>query len=302
MYCGAAPNAAQRMDGVNRLLRPVARLIVKTFFPGIAKSLEEEGQFDLNSTSASEIDLAQHIDVEDNGSDTTLICFAGMAVLYAAMPKFEFRKTLSESGGSYNYVWVRDIYRAYYDLAPDGSPTGLAFYTRIVGDVLAKLGSKHNIAIGASGGGAAAFAFSGFLPIHQIIAFNPAFPMEDYCSPQNMRGLIFDIGRLLRYPRIYLEMFFVVVGVRYLLQRSHRLVGVEHMMKPLECYLRKQPPVPATVFYSDACLPDARQIRQFLGIPSVVLKPIASRRHNCMAELKQRGELGSLIHGEIRTE
>jgi len=286
---------------VNRLLRPVAKLIVRTFFPGIAQSLEEEGQLDLHDGPAGteRIDISKHIDVEDNGSDTTLICFAGMAVLYAAMPKFEFRKTLADTGGSYNYVWVRDIYRAYYDLAPDGSPNGLAFYAQGIGEVLDRLGSKNNIAIGASGGGAAAFAFSGVLPIGQVIVFNPAFPMAAYSSRGNVLRVVLDLGKLLCQPKAYTEVLFVTLGVVFLNRRCRRLVGAEHMMQPLECYLRKQSPPRATVFYSTNCLPDARQVEQFRDIPSVVAKPIVSARHNCMAELKQRGELGKLIHEEI---
>ncbi len=286
---------------MNRLFRPFARLLVRVFFPGIAKSLDEEGQFDLRGarSNSDEIDLSRHIDVEDNGSDTTLVCFAGMAVLYAAMPKFEFRKTLAESGGVYNFVWVRDIYRAFYDLAPDGSSGGLAFYARIVADALGKLNSRHNIAIGASGGGAAAFAFSGILPIHHVIAFNPTFPLGAYCSRKNICGILLDFRKLLRKPKNYIEVVFVTLGVRYLLHRNYRIVGAKNMTNPLECYLRKQPPARATVFYSTRCLPDAQQIEQFKDIPTVFVKPIESARHNCMAELKLRGELGALIHNEI---
>jgi hypothetical protein len=287
---------------VNKLLRPFARLLVRALFPGIANSLEAEGQFDLRDrpSGAGGLDLSRHIDVEDNASDTTLVCFAGMAVLYAAMPKFEFRKTLAETGGSYNYVWVRDIYRSSYDLAPDGSPDGLAFYTRIIDDALATLGSKRNIAIGASGGGAAAFAFSGVLPIHQVIAFNPAFPLDAYGSRKNICAVLFDIRKLLRKPNDYIEVVFVTLSARYLVKRNQRIVGAKNMTNPLECYLRKQPPARATIFYSTACRPDTQQIEQFNDIPSVSVKPIESARHNCMGELKLRGELASLIHDEFR--
>jgi len=287
---------------VNRLLRPFVRLMVRALFPGIAQSLEQEGQFDLHEHPADpgDMDVSRHLDVEDNGSDTTLICFAGMAVLYAAMPKFEFRKTLAGTGGTYNYIWVRDIYRSYYDRAPDGSPNGLAFYTRIIGDAIDRLGSTFNIAIGASGGGAAAFAFSGLLPIHQIITFNPAFPMNEYGSWKNIGGILFDVSKLLRHPKAHIEVLFVVLGVRFLYNRNRRMVGVENMMNPIECYHRKEPPAPATVFFSTNSLPDARQIRQFRDVPTVAVTPIVSERHNCMAELKQRGELGPLIHAVIR--
>jgi len=287
---------------LNKLLRPLVRLVVRVLFPGIAQSLEQEGQFDLHKHPGAlgDVDVSRHLDVENNGSDTTLICFAGMAVLYAAMPKFEFRKTLAGTGGTYNYVWVRDIYRSYYDLAPDGSPNGLAFYAHIIGDALERLGATHNIAIGASGGGAAAFAFSGLLPIHQIITFNPAFPINEYGSWKNLRGILFNISKLIWQPKAYVEVLFVALGVRFLYWRSRRTAGIENMMNPLECYCRKNPPARATVFFSTNSLPDARQILQFHNLPTVAVIPIVSERHNCMAELKQRGELGSIIHAAIQ--
>lgn len=286
---------------MRKLLDYFTRRIIRAFFPGIAQSLEHEGQFQLNDASSADgaIDLSQYIDVEDNGSDTTIICFAGMAVLYAAMPKFEFRKTLTVSGDTYNFIWVRDVYRAFYDVAPDGSPTGYTFYSRLLTDALEKLHSKCNVAIGASAGGAAAFTFSGVLPIHRIIAFNPTFPLEAYCSRRNMFDMLLDVRKLLRTPNTYIETILVVLGVRYLLHRNYRIVGAENMTRPLERYLSKQSPVHATVFYSTGCPADARQVEQFRNVATVSTIPVVSGRHNCMAEMKERGELGPRIHDEI---
>lgn len=286
---------------MNAVLNAFVKLFIRVFLPGIAKSLEEEGQFDFRDRVAGqrEIDLSRYLDMEDNGSDITLICFAGMAVLYAAMPKFEFRNTLVNAGGSYNFIWVRDVHRSCYNFPPDGSPSGYAFYTRIIGDALARLKSSRNVAVGASGGGAAAFAFSGVLPMDLIVTFNPAFPLKDYCSAENTRRVLLDWKKLLFSPRDYFEVVLVTLSVHYLWRRNCRLVGEQNVIDSLASYQQKDPPAPAVVFYSDHALPDARQAMSLKDVPTITLKPVDSGRHNCMGELRQRGELGACIRDEI---
>lgn len=290
------------MDDMSRFLNAIVKLFIKTFMPGIAKSLEEEGQFDFKDKEdlSEDQQRALAFQVENNGADTTVVCFAGMAVLYAAMPKFEFRKTLTESGGKYNFIWVRDIHRASYHLAPDGTRRGYAFYVEALSQALASLPSTYHVAIGASGGGTAAFAFSGKLPIHRVIAFNPAFPLGEYGAWKNLRRVLFDMPKLLRKPGDYFETLLVTLSTRYLWRRNCRLMGEENLPDPLTCYLEKTPPARATIFYSDRCPPDTAQALGLANEPSITLKPIPSGRHNCMGELKQRGELGALIHSEIQ--
>jgi pimeloyl-ACP methyl ester carboxylesterase len=264
--------------------------------------MEHEKQFDFRDKGAAggSADIPSCVEVEDNGADTTLICFAGMAALYAAMPKFEFRKTLVSTDVNCNFIWVRDIHRSGYNLAPDGSPDGFGYYTRSIGEALAGLKPSHAVAIGASGGGAAAFAFSGTLPVAQVIAFNPAFPPEDYGSAANRRAAILNCRKLLRAPRDYFEIVLLTLSARYLWRRLCRLVGEENILDVTECYLRKSQPVRAVVIYSDDCAPDAELALRLKDIPEVTLVPVPSGRHNCMAELKHRGELAPLIHRHIR--
>lgn len=286
---------------VNAILNVLVKLFIRIFLPGIARSLEEEGQFDFRDKAVGngKVDDSLYIQVEDNHSDVTLVCFAGMAVLYAAMPKFEFRQILATGSDGYNFLWVRDIHRASYYLASDGSPNGYAFYTRIIGDALEQLGSTRNIAIGASGGGLAAFLFSGALPIHQIVAFNPGISSDVYLDPKNLHAVLWDWRKLLRKPGDYFEALLIMLSAHVLWKRICRLVGEKNIPDTLQCYLSKDPPAQATVFYSTNCPPDARQAMVLKDIPSITLKPIESGRHNCMGELKQRGELGPLIHAEI---
>ncbi|HOZ49049.1 MAG TPA: hypothetical protein PLO37_09500 [Candidatus Hydrogenedentes bacterium] len=288
---------------MNRLLNAFVKLFIRMFLPGIARSLEEEGQFDFQDKTGGQAgtDPSLCLSVEDNGADTTVICFAGMAVLYAAMPKFEFRKTLLDVGGHYNFIWVRDVHRSLYNVALGGTPDGYGFYARIIGDALAKLGSTHNVAIGASGGGAAAFAFSGVLPVGLVIAFNPAFPLDIYASARNRWRVFLDGKKMLRHPGDYFEVVLVTLGAYYIWKRVCRLVGRANTAEALDWYLRKNPPARAVLFYSDHCLPDAEQIRSVDRALTVTPKPVNSGRHNCMGELKERGELGPLIHKEIQT-
>jgi len=182
---------------MNAILNVIVKLFIRIFMPGIARSLEEEGQFDFRDKvpGRDETDVSLYIDVEDNGAGVTLVCFAGMAVLYAAMPKFEFRKTLMTGRDGYNFVWVRDIHRASYYLAPDGSPNGFAFYTRIIGDALERLGSAHNIAIGASGGVfGLLLAYALMFPHRKVVPLIPPIPMPAWLFATLYAGVELFLG------------------------------------------------------------------------------------------------------------
>lgn len=287
---------------MHTLVNKLVRLFMRRFFPGIAKSLEHEGQFNFQDKGVSgpKAALPSCIEVEDNGSDVTLICFAGMAVLYAAMPQFEFRKTLTEAGARYNFVWVRDVHRSFYNRTPEGGPGGYDAYARIVGEALAGLKSTFNIAIGASGGGGAAFAFSRALPIHQVIAFNPAFPMSEYVSRSSIWRAVFDVKKFIASPRDYVEVMLVVIGAGYLWRHSGRLLGSENMPDTLEHYVAERPGLRATVFFSNQARPDAEQVLPLKAFPWITLRPVDSGCHNCMGQLKRRGEFGKVIQEEIQ--
>lgn len=283
---------------MSHLITKLVRAFVRRFLPGIAAALEEEGQFDrMNEPGAQS--SGHCLEVEDNGADTTIVAFAGMAILYAAMPKFEFQKILQETGNRYNYVFVRDLYRSSYRYAPDGSNTGIAFYERTVSETLARLGSKHNIAIGMSGGGEAAFRISGATPIDHVIAFNPAFPFESYGSWSNLLHALLNFPVLARDPSAYLEVLFVMLGVQYLKKRNHRLAGHEDPEQALRDYLRRSAPV--TLIYSKQCRPDSLQASTLKDLPSITSIPVESNRHNCLKELKQQGQLEGFIRDIIQS-
>jgi hypothetical protein len=275
--------------------------LLEVFMPGAASALKTEGQFSLADHSRSgTLDPSVYIDVEDNGADVTLITFAGMAVLYAAMPKFEFQSMLQEGGGKFNFVFVRDIFRSSYRLAPDGSGDGIAFYERVVREALEKIDAKCTIAIGMSGGAEAAFRISGAAPIDRIIAFNPAFPMEHHGSWSNIGLCLLDIKKLVTEPRAYFETLFVTLGTCYLWRRNRRLIGYEDPERPLQDYLRRA--APAVLYYSRRCTPDVRQALALKDIPSITVTVLESARHNCLVEMKNKGMAGQFIGEEIRKQ
>ena len=153
--------------------------------------------------------------------------------------------------------------------------------------------------MGASGGGEAAFRISGGAPSDQVIAFNPAFPADWYCSPENFLRAVLDLAKLFRRPGVYLEAALIALGAAYLVRRNRRLFGPANVPDTLQDYLRRSPPARATVFYSQHCRLDAEQARRLSDTPSILLSAVDSDRHNCMADLKERGQLGKLIHAEI---
>jgi len=278
------------------------RVFIRVFFPGFARDLKQEGQFDFRPklVPLDAVDLSDYIEVQDNGSDITVVSFAGMAVLYAGMPRFEFRKVLEHGGSRYNFVFVRDIHRCCYFVTPDGSSDGTVFYEGIIRDALARLNAKHTVAIGASGGGAAAFCIGSRLPIDHIIAFNPAFPFDQYQAQENQRRARWDVGKLLHDPGAYFEVVLVLLGARLVWRRVCRFVGEENVPDITARYLERRPrPVFATILYSARNRADTNQALQFREVATIRLTPVDSARHNGMRTLKERGELGELLQRVI---
>lgn len=276
-----------------RAIEACVRWFLRRFMPGIAAALEEENQFGrIDGPESDSVDPSLYLQVENNGSDTTIVAFAGMAVLYAAMPKFEFKKMLEETG-RYNFVFVRDVYRTSYRRAPDASGDGIAFYERAVADALLRIGAQRNIAIGMSGGGEAAFRISGASPIHQVVAFNPSFPLARYSSLNNLMRVLLNCRTLVREPAVYLEVLLVTLGARYLHKRNCRLLGDEDLERPLGDYLRRA--APAVLIYSTRFHPDSTQALALKDVPSITLVPVESARHNCLVDLKKQGKVTEFL-------
>ena len=283
------------------ILNSMIKLLSRIFLPSLAKSMAEEGTFDFTSPDGEgTFDRSKFIQVEDKGSDVTIVSFAGAAVLFAGMPQFEFRKMLNENENNYNLVFVRDPRRSAYFEHPKGGPGGIEFYMPLVNETLEELGSSYNVALGASAGGAGAFYVSSFANIHQIVAFAPGFPPVVYTKPMTQLRTYFNIRKLLAEPAAYAEVVLVTIAAQLVMLKVNRLLDGVRMPDITQCYLDVEPVPPrATIFYGERCLPDRLQAMYHKDISSITIKAIDSGRHNCAADLKKRGILGKTILEEI---
>jgi hypothetical protein len=284
------------------ILNYLVKLVTRTFMPELSRNMEAEGAFDFADPQSAQgtIDLSRFIHVEDNGSDVTIVSFAGMAVLFAGMPQFEFRYMLKKDRNNYNLVFLRDPYRSCYCREPNGGPDGANFYANLVNQTLEKLGSTYNVAIGASAGGLVAFYISSRANIHQIITFSPCFPAEVYLDPWNQLKVYFNIRQLLREPSAYAEVVLVTLGTQIVWRKMQGLIAGRTLPDVTQLYLETQPAPPrATIFYGERSLPDADQAHRHIGVGNITVKPLDTGRHNCAAYLMKRGLLGKTILAEI---
>jgi len=243
---------------------------------------------------------ARHVLVQDRGSDVSVFCFAGMAVRYAGLPTFEFRNVLRAGGHEFNLVFFRDVQRMGYHVAPGGTPDGLPFYEAEVRDIMEKLGATHNVAIGASSGGAAAFYFATRCGMNQVIAFNPTLQLNAFLSPRVLADAYLNLARLVHDPGAYFEIAFLPIVSLVGKQVFYKKVPHRTTWDIRDVYERAGEGRPAgTIFYGAGCLADARQAKLLAGFSEVTCVPVNSRRHNCAADLMKRGELSHTITAEI---
>ncbi len=262
--------------------------------------MEAEGQFQSRIKTEGGPRPSDYMMVEDNGADTTIIAFAGIAILYAGMPQFEFYRMLKRIKIPCNFIMVRDIHRSAYCLAPDGGTDGPGFYENAINEALAKLNSKHNVALGASAGGAAAFFFSGKVPIHHIITFSPGFPVDVYTNLRTRLRVLLDVGQLIRDPGAYAEVLLVTYGASFYTSRIRRLTRGNAKRDVLESYFSTSPKPPrVTLFYGERCLPDRKQAESLRHIDTIQLKPLPTGRHNCASYLHKKGILISTLNDEV---
>ncbi len=249
---------------------------------------------------SAESDQADYVQVENRGSDVTIFCFAGQAVLYAAMPRFEFRRLLDEDGSSYNLVFFRDVHRTCYHMSPSGAPDGLEFYEARIRDLMGELKSRHYVALGASAGGSAAIYFGTRLGLNHAIAFSPAFPLDVYTTGHPIFDNYLNLYKLVTRPGDYLENTILVPAAYWTMMRLAATVGEDKVWDPVGTYLNAEAPPRLTLFYGAKCRPDAKQAGLFGDHPHLVRRPLPSGRHNCPVCLKQQGILGKTILEEIK--
>jgi len=273
--------------------------IARIFVPGLAEQMKREGSFALDDGASSHVDL-EHVTVEDRGADMTIFVFSGLAVLFAGMPRFEFRKLLIDGGRQYNLVFFRDMRRMAYRMTPDGKPEGYSYYENLVNELKTKLGAKYNVALGASSGGSAAFYFGSRCNMDKIIAFSPAFPITCYTAFRTQIRTYFNFLKLLREPSAYIEVVLVTLGALVAYRRVAAVCpDIDLNAGPLKAYLKASPRPRATILYGERCAPDTDQATRAAQTPGIKIIPVNSGRHNCAADLKKQGKLGETILSEI---
>lgn len=272
---------------------------MRIFMPGLAQQMQQEGTFELKDDR--EIVEDDYMLVEDRGADVTIFAFSGIDVLFAGMGRFEFRKLLANIGQDYNLVFLRDLHRFAYHVAPDGSPNGVAFHTAVINDVKARLGASTNIALGSSSGGQAAFYFATVCGMDGVLAFGPAFPHTVYTKARYQLQAWLDLVHLVREPVGYFEVILVCIGAWYQERMgTKRLRGHGTVWNVMKTYAEASPRPRATVFYGRFSPPDARQAKMIARFREVKLIALDTGRHNSPAYLKNRGLLADYVSRELR--
>ncbi len=280
------------------LKKKITGFLMKVLVPDIARSMEAEGSLDPFKKDFTEEEIKKYLMVEDNNADTTIFCFAGGAVLYAGLPTFEFRKVLQETGRSFNLVFFRDIRRMGYHMSPDGKFNGLEFYEKKVGELMDKLKSKYNVALGSSHGGSAAFYFGTRCGMDKIIAFNPVIEWRKYVGARALFLAVCN-RKSLAGVRVFLRNFAMAIGAQSILRKMEKTMGREKLWDVVGEYRRCSKRPLATVFFGGRYRLDEIQSSLIEDLPEVHLVALPYDDHNCGAYLKQRGELGAAIVGEI---
>jgi hypothetical protein len=264
----------------------------RVFTPDVAANMAREGTMDANAPESAD---EEFMIVEDNGSDVTVFCWAGMAVLFAGMPAFEFRKLLKSQDDRYNLVFFRDLRRIGYMEKPDGSDGGIDFFQQKCQEVMDRLGSRHNVCIGASAGATTAIFFAARMKMQHVIAFGPIFDADLYTHWKQQLRHYFNFKCLFTEPQAWFEVIMMMLGGHVVKRKMRKRFGEEAISDVLAAYRNAQPRPKATVFHGKYCLPDRVQAHLLDPYPEVEYLPVETGRHNVAAILKRQGILADSI-------
>lgn len=272
----------------NMLFKWAARL----FVPDVAANMAREGTMDTSAPDAAD---EQFMVVEDNGSDVTVFCWAGMAVLFAGMPAFEFRKLLVGQGDRFNLVFFRDLRRIGYMEKPDGSDGGVEFFQDKCQEIMDRLDSRYNICVGASAGASTAIFFGSRLKMDHVIAFGPIFDADLYTDGKQQLRHYLNLKLLFTEPQAWFEVIMMMLGAYAVKNKMRKRFGPEAINDVVAAYQNAQPRPKATVFHGKYCEPDRVQAHLLDPYPEVEFMPVETGRHNVAAVLKKQGKLADSI-------
>ncbi len=285
---------------ITELKEKAFKILTKLFLPSLARNMEQEGTFQVFEGSSAITDEKEYFRVYDNGADVTIFVFSGMDVLFAGEPRFEFRKQLEGIGHPTNFVFIRELRRSLYHASPSGSADGLEYYTRKVTELKGQLGARVNIAMGASGGGSAAFYFGTQCGFDHAIGFSPAFPATVWAGWRPQLRAIADMGLLFTRPLDYVEVVLVALAANVIMHTLAPTIPDADVWDVYGRYRDAEPRPTGTIIFGARCRPDAAQAELVKSIPGVKLVPLPTGRHNGPGFLKERGELATTLTNEIR--
>jgi len=282
------------------VLNTIFRVSTRLFLPDLARQMEVEGTFQIDSNPEGALCEADYMRVEDCGADTTIFVFSGLDILYAGMARFEFQKVLREIGVEANFVFLRDCQRSGFFMRPDGGPGGEVFYEDLIRTLIRRLGSSHNIALGSSIGGSSAIMYGTRCGMQHIITFGAFFEIDVYTRPRRVVRSLFDVKKLFSEPLGYIEILLVTVAsgwaVRQVVKRAD-LIKVPDLIGE---FRDAQPRPAVSAFYGATAWPDVEQAQYLAEFPEVTLLPVPTGRHNSPAFMKKRGHFASSIAEQIQ--
>lgn len=284
----------------------VFKWVLRIIQPNEAKRMEQDGPIALPKLKGDLPEGTEYVFIDDQGADTTVFAYSGMDALFAGRARYEFKKIFRSLSVPCNLVCFRDPRTFAFHLSLDGKGKGIDFYAEKTREIMEQLGATHNVALGSSSGGMAAFTFGTLCCMDKVIGFSPAFPHAVYRGPAHIFHSLFNFRALFREPQAYIEVLIVTLSAYWLedvaLKRLKRSIPLE-VWDTWGIYEGAGDERPqATVYYGTRSRPDARQAKMLAAAfpEQVRLEALDTGRHNCPAVLLQEGRLAEVLDHEIQ--
>lgn len=240
-------------------------------------------------------DPKQYVLVDDRKSAVTIFAFAGGVGRFGGMPVFEFRNLLLKHGGSFNLVFIRDVWRVFYHLTPDRKPNGLDFFADLINQSIKELGSTYHVALGGCMGGSASLYFGARCGMNQVISFNPIFPLVQNVSPAAVMKDLMDVKTLAKNPGGFCTRAILLGALKRGLRRTARGVGWDHIVPMRDAYKPGGPYPRTTIFYPKFAPYEEREVQYFAQFPGAEIIGLPTVIHSTPRYLKKHGQLAAAI-------
>jgi pimeloyl-ACP methyl ester carboxylesterase len=282
-----------------KFLNFVIKCFLRIVMPKEARRMESDGAMAQVSVKGILDDADDYVLIDDQGADLTVFAFSGLDALFGGQTRFEFRGVFNKIDRKCNLVCFRDLRRACFCVAPDGTLTGLDFFTEKTKELMESLGATHNVTLGASMGGQMAFIVGTRCGVDRIVAFSPVFPTRFLSAPTAMLRNAFNIKLLVSEPKAYVELVVVTFIALWLENWQGKKCDWDRDLPLREYEAAGENRPNATLIYGERSGPDSLHAESLRRFPQVKLRPVPSGRHNSPVALKERGELGTALAEEL---